>query len=102
LVETSAQHLEVLGPQFADVLKIPREQILGVGEFQFNTQSFIVELAPEVDLGQLKLDYAGLVCLLPSIGIRVRKLTLDFDRTWHDHHFPNEAGRVIRRHLEDS
>lgn len=65
LVQTSARHLEEVAPLVSDILKISKEQVLGVGEFKFVEKSLIIELAPEVDLASLKIEPRPLVRFLP-------------------------------------
>jgi hypothetical protein len=61
MAQTSAQHLEEVAPLVSDYLKISKDQVIGVGEFQFINKSLIIELAPEVDLAALKIEPRPLV-----------------------------------------
>jgi len=64
LVETGPRNLETLACPLANVLGIQMEQVIGVGEFKYNDKSLIVEVAPNVDLGNLTVDPKALVSLL--------------------------------------
>jgi len=66
LVETGQRNLETLAEPLASVLGIEKEQVVGVGEFKYNDKSLIVEVAPDVDLGDLTVDPKALVSLLRS------------------------------------
>ena len=64
LVETGPRNLETLAEPLANVLGVQKEQVIGVGEFKYNDKSLIVEVAPNVDLGNLTVDPKALVSLL--------------------------------------
>lgn len=49
------------GPGFAKALGIQTDQVVSVGEFEFVDTSYIVEVAPDVDLESLKVDPKDLV-----------------------------------------
>ena len=66
LVGTGQRNLETLAEPLASVLGIEKEQVVGVGEFKYNDKSLIVEVAPDVDLGNLAVDPKALVSLLRS------------------------------------
>jgi hypothetical protein len=66
LVETGPRNLETLGKPLANVLGVQKKQVVGVGEFKYNDKSLIVEVAPDVDLGNLTVDPKALVSLLSS------------------------------------
>jgi hypothetical protein len=63
LNKTSADQLKEFGPSIADVLQIKQEQVVGVGEYHFVEKSLIIELAPEVNMGSLKIDPKAVVRL---------------------------------------
>jgi hypothetical protein len=65
MAQTSARHLEEVAPLVSDYLRISKDQVIGVGEFQFINKSLIIELAPEVDLAALKIEPRPLVRLYP-------------------------------------
>lgn len=69
LVQTRAQQLEEVAPLVSDLLKIPTEQVIGVGEFEYIHKSLVIELAPEVDLMAAKIGPKAVVRVLPQIKI---------------------------------
>jgi len=66
LVETGPRNLETLAGPLANVLGIQMEQVIGVGEFKYNDKSLIIELAPNVDLANLRVDPKALVSLFDT------------------------------------
>ena len=65
LSETGAEQLSEFGSSIAKTLQIKEDQVVAVGEYQFVEKSLIIELAPEVDLGALKIDPKAVVRLPP-------------------------------------
>jgi predicted PhzF superfamily epimerase YddE/YHI9 len=64
LVEEGPSNLSNLAEPLASILGIQKEQVIGVGEFKYNDKSLIVEVAPDVDLANGKVDPKALVSLL--------------------------------------
>lgn len=61
LVENGPRNLQELAEPIATVLGIQQEQVFGVGEFKYNKKSLIVEVGPDVDLANLRVDIKALV-----------------------------------------